>query len=79
MLFIMVVEEDTMKCRRGRGDPWKLLYLNYLVLTTGTKEEVELKFRSWKQGMEKKGFRVKMDNKMMVTGKNMGEKMQVKR
>ena len=42
LLFIVVMEEARKECRVG--DPWELLYADYLVLTAESREGVEALF-----------------------------------
>ena len=55
MLFILVMDEATMECRRG--DPWELLYAEDVVLTAESREEVTEMLEDWKGALEKRGLR----------------------
>ena len=55
LLFILVMDEATMECRRG--DPWELLYADDLVLTAESREEVTEMLEDWKGALEKRGLR----------------------
>ena len=57
LLFVIVMEEATKECRKG--GPWELLYADDLVLTAETREGVIEMFKSLREGMEKRGLRIK--------------------
>ena len=68
LLFILVIEEATKEC--GGGSIRELLYVDDLVLTAESKEEVERKFVDWKQAMARRVMRANIGkSKIMVTGK----------
>jgi hypothetical protein len=56
LLFIIVMEALS---RKFRGSvPWELLYADDLVLVAETKEDLLVKVKAWKDGLESKGLRV---------------------
>ena len=72
LLFIIVMEEATMECRKG--GPWELLYADDLVLTAEKREVIEM-FRRWRRGMEKWELKINMNKtKYLVTEKGQGRK-----
>jgi len=55
------------------GLPWELLYADDLVLIAESMEDVVVKFKRWKDGMESGGLRVNVDKtKVMVSGVGCG-------
>ena len=67
LLFIMVLEALSREFRTGA--PWELLYADDLVIIAESMEELMVKLKAWKAGMEAKGLRVNMGKtKLMVTG-----------
>ena len=50
LLFILVMEEATRECRKGA--PWEILYVDNLVLTAESKDEVKSMFMKWRSAME---------------------------
>lgn len=52
LLFTVVMEEETKECRKG--DKWKLLYVDDLILTVETKEKAERKLRDQMQAINRK-------------------------
>ena len=68
LLFKLVKEEATKSIRKG--DHWKLLYANDLVLTGESKEAVEKMFDAWSSAMEMRGLKVNIGKtKQLVSGK----------
>ena len=52
--------------------PWELLYADDLKISTGSKEELLVKVKTWKTEMEKKGLCVNMGKtKIMESGINL--------
>jgi len=58
LLFIIVLEALSREFRAGL--PWELLYADDLCLIAETEEELKVKIKCWKEGMESKGLRVNM-------------------
>lgn len=70
LLFIMVLEALSEEFRTGC--PWELLYADDLVLVAESMEELVVKLKKWKEGMESKGLRVNMGKtKCMVSDATM--------
>ena len=70
LLFIIVLEALSRKFRTGC--PWELLYVDDLMISAGSKEELLVKVKTWKTEMEKKGLRVNMGKtKIMESGNNL--------
>ena len=68
LLFILIMEEATKECQGCAL--WNLLYADDLVLSVGSREEVEQKFLEWKTPLEGRGMKVNIGKtKVMVTGK----------
>ena len=67
LLFILVLEALSREFRTGV--PWELLYADDLIIIAETKDECVRRLKDWKEGMEKKGFRVNMPKtKFMISG-----------
>ena len=65
----MVLEALSMEFRTGC--PWELLYADDLVIIARTIEELTVKLKEWKEGMESKGLRVNMGKtKVMVSNRS---------
>ena len=74
LLFIIVMEGATKKCRKGGS--WELLYADELVLRAQTREEVIEMFKRWKGGMEKRGLKINISKtKYLVTAREAKEKV----
>src|SRR5258706_155782 len=58
LLFIIVLEELSKKFRVGL--PWELFYADDLALMAESEQELSVKIKLWKTGMEEKGLRVNM-------------------
>jgi hypothetical protein len=58
LLFTVVLEALSEEFREGL--PWELLYADDLALLAESKEELLVKIKRWKEGMERKGLRVNM-------------------
>ena len=58
LLFIIVLEALSREFREGL--PMELLYADDLVLMSETEEQLIVKLRKWKEGMEAKGLRVNL-------------------
>src|SRR5271163_1660086 len=58
LLFTVVLEALSEEFREGL--PWELLYADDLALLAESKEELLVKIKRWKEGMEIKGLRVNM-------------------
>ena len=56
LLFIIVLEALSREFRTGC--PWELLYADDLMISAGSMEELLVKVKTWKTGMEKGGLRV---------------------
>ena len=57
--------------------PWELLYVDDLVLTAESNEEVIGMFNRWKEGMEQKGLKINTTKtKSMVIGNKAQERIQ---
>ena len=70
LLFIIVLEALSGEFRTGC--PWELLYIDDLMISAGSKEELLVKVKTWKTEMEKKGIRVNMGKtKIMESGINL--------
>ena len=70
LLFIIVLEALSREFRTGC--PWELLYADDLMISDGSMEELLVKVKTWKTGMEKKGLRVNMGKtKIMESGINL--------
>uniref|UniRef100_UPI00397F9C9D hypothetical protein n=1 Tax=Salmonella sp. s55962 TaxID=3159685 RepID=UPI00397F9C9D len=55
------------------GCPWELLYADHLVLIAETLEELVVKLKTWKGGMEAKGLRVNIKKtKVLISGFDVG-------
>ena len=53
----------------GTGVPWELLYAEDLAVMADSLEECIARLKVWKEGMERKGWRVNMKKtKLMVSG-----------
>src|SRR5258706_381475 len=66
LLFIIVLEELSKKFRVGLS--WELFYADDLALMAESEQELIVKIKLWKTGMEEKGLRVNMGKtKVMVT------------
>ena len=77
LLFIMVLEALSMEFRTGC--PWELLYADDLVIIARTMEELTVKLKEWKDGMESKGLRVNMGKtKVMVSNRSSAVRKQGK-
>ena len=63
LLFIIVMEALSNEFRVGL--PWELLYADDLCLLAETEEDLMVKIKRWKEGMELKGLRMNM-GKMKV-------------
>ena len=76
LLFALVVDMVT-KCAR-EGLLKEILYADDLVLTSESLEELQEKFRKWKEAFESKGMKVNLGKtKMMVSGSE-GERLNSK-
>jgi len=58
LLFTIVLEALSQEFREGL--PWELLYADDLALIAESREELIVKIKRWKEGMESKGLRVNM-------------------
>ena len=68
--FIIVLEALSREFRTGC--PWKLLYVDDLMISAESMEELLVKVQTWKTEMEKKGLRVNMGKtKIMESGINL--------
>ena len=68
LLFIMVLEALSIEFRTGC--PWELLYADDLALIAESMEELNVKLKNWKEGMEGKGLRVNMGKtKVLVSNR----------
>src|SRR5258706_15002376 len=66
LLFIIVLEELSKKFRVDL--PWELFYADDLALMEESEQELIVKIKLWKTGMEEKGLRVNMGKtKLMVS------------
>ena len=71
LLFIIVLEALSRSFKSGC--PYELLYADDLVIIASTKEELLLRLKQWKNGMESKGLRVNMKKtKIMISGPQLG-------
>ena len=71
LLFIIVLEALSRSFKSGC--PYELLYADDLAIIAPTKEELFLRLKQWKNGMESKGLRVNMKKtKIMISGSNFG-------
>ena len=78
LLFILVMEEATKD--RRKGGLMEMLYADDLVLTGGSKEEVEEMFKKWKEDMESKGLKVNIQKtKMLISGSEESPPLQSRR
>ena len=69
LLFIMVLEALSIEFRTGC--PWELLYADDLALIAESMEELNVKLKNWKEGMEGKGLRVNMGKtKVLVSNRH---------
>ncbi len=67
LLFIIVLEALSREFRTGC--PWELLYADDLMIAAETMDELLVKLKTWKDGMEAKGLRVNMGKtKVMCSG-----------
>ena len=57
LLFIIVMEALSSEFRVGL--PWELFYADDLCLLAETEEDLVVKIKHWKEGMELKGLRVR--------------------
>ncbi len=60
------MQEATKEARRE--DLKELLYVDDLVLLAESEEEVLGKFSAWKRGMGRRGLRVNMEKKKVISG-----------
>jgi len=58
LLFIIVMEALSREFHSGL--PWELLYADDLCLIAETEEELMVKIKRWKEGLESKGLRMNM-------------------
>ena len=69
-LFIVVLGVLSRELRTSF--PWELLYVDDLMISAESMEELLVKLKTWKSEMEKKGLRVNMGKtKIMVSGMNL--------
>merc|ERR1712081_76424 len=69
LLFIMVLEALSIEFRTGC--PWELLYADDFALIAENLEELTVKLKNWKGGMEGKGLRVNMGKtKVLVSNRH---------
>ena len=75
LLFITVMEATKLT---RRDDQWELLYVDDLVLTAKSKEEVTDKFNRWKEGMGQRGLKINTEKtkESMVNGNKARERIQ---
>jgi len=67
LLFVMVMEALSREFRVAL--PWDLLYADDLVVIAETEEDLIKRLNEWKDFMENRGMRVKMNRtKIMITG-----------
>ena len=59
LLFIIVLEALSKKFRIGLS--WEMFYADDLALLAESKEKLFEMIRKWKDGIEQKGLRVKME------------------
>ena len=45
------------------GSPWELLYANDLVTVAKSLDELKMRLKNWKEGLEVKGLKVNVGNK----------------
>ena len=70
LLFIIVLEALSRDFRVGV--PWELLFADDLVIIATSLDECVARVKSWKEGLEAKGFRVNMNKTMfMASGPNL--------
>ena len=64
LLFIIVLE--ALSREFCTGCPWEMLYADDLKISTGSKEELLVKVKTWKTEMKKKGLRVNMGKTKII-------------
>ena len=70
LLFVIVLETLSMELRKGC--PWEILCADDLMVSAQSMDELLVKLRTWRSGMEKKGLKVNMGKtKLMVSGSNL--------
>jgi len=68
-LLLLTMVLKTLLSTFRTGLPWELLYADDLVLITDNMDEVVVKFKRWKDGIESKGLHVNVEKiKVMVSG-----------
>ena len=67
LLFIIVLEALSREFRTGC--PWKLLYVDDLMISAESMEKLLVKVQTWKSEMEKKGLHVNIGKtQILVSG-----------
>ena len=68
LLFIIVLE--ALSREFSTDCPWELLYVDDLMISAWSKEELLVKVKTWKTEMEKKGLRVNMGKTKIMESDN---------
>jgi len=67
LLFVIVMEALSREFRVAL--PWELLYADDLIVIAETEEDVIKRLNEWKNNLENRGMRVKMNKtKVMING-----------